>query len=68
MNFYDIYQPPYPQGQIINNQLSNQDLNYRLLEIEKKIKKLELKIERLESSHNENSSNYNEPDTGLYMI
>lgn len=67
MNFYDLNQNLPPQlPPSINNQLPV-DINYKINEIENRLKKIELRIQRLESSQNNNFNN-NEPDTGLYMI
>jgi hypothetical protein len=41
------------------------DINYKINELENKIKKLELRISYLETEKN---SNYIEPDQNLYMI
>lgn len=70
MNFYDLNQG---QGPMMNNQMPpqmipEQNLYYKLNDLENRLKKLELRIQRLESSQNDNNQNYNEPDTGLYMI
>ena len=53
-NNYPIMQQPQPF-----------DINYKINELENKIKKLELRISYLESEKN---SNYIEPDQNLYMI
>ena len=67
MNFYDLNQNLPPQlPPPINNQLPV-DINYKINEIENRLKKIELRIQRLESSQNNNFNN-NEPDTDLYMI
>ncbi len=67
MNFYDLNQNLPPQLlPSINNQLPV-DINYKINEIENRLKKIELRIQRLENSQNNNFNN-NEPDTGLYMI
>ncbi len=41
------------------------DINYKINELENRIKKLELRISYLE---NEKNNNYIEPDTNMYMI
>lgn len=67
MNLYD-FNNNYPptQNPMMNNMLP-QDINYKINELENRIKKIELRLNRLESSL-DNNSNYNEPDTNLYMI
>ena len=62
MNFYDL-QNPYPPNNPNNIPM---DINYKINELETRLKKIELRLQRLESSNIE--SNYNEPDTNLYMI
>lgn len=71
MNFYDNI--PNFNGPIqgmnnpmINTPIMNNDINYKILELENRIKKLELRISHLEADKNNN--NYTEPDTSLYMI
>jgi hypothetical protein len=49
-----------PDPHMINN-----DINYKINELENKIKKLELRISYLE---NEKNNNYIEPDTKMYML
>ena len=68
MNFFDNignFNPPIqPQ---YNNQLTPNDLNYKIYEIENKIKKLELRISQLETE--KSNINYNETDNNsLYML
>lgn len=71
MNFYDNipnFNGPI-QGMnppIINNPMINNDITYKILELENKIKKLELRISQLET--NSKNNNYIEPDNSLYMI
>ncbi|MBE6146668.1 MAG: hypothetical protein E7171_08645 [Firmicutes bacterium] len=69
MNFYDNIpnfngQPPI-QG-INNPMIMNNDINYKISELEQRIKRLEQRISRLEVDKNNN--NYTEPDNSLYMI
>lgn len=66
MNFFDNI-PNYniPPNQTINPPILNNNINYKIEELENKIKKLEYRISRLE---NEKNNNYTEPDTSLYMI
>ena len=67
MNFFDNI--PNFNGPIqpnINNPMINNDINYKLHEIENRINKLEQRISRLESDKINN--NYNEPDNSMYMI
>lgn len=52
---------------MMNNPIPNNDLFYRLNDLENKIKKLEQRISRLESNK-DNYNNYTEPDTSMYMI
>ena len=66
MNFFDNipnFNGPTPQ---MNNPMINNDINYKIIELENRIKKLELRISRLEADKSNN--NYNEPDNSLYMI
>jgi len=49
------------------NSMYNNDLNYKINELEKRIKKLEQRIIRLENNKI-NPNNYAEPDSSLYMI
>jgi len=48
------------------NPMYNNDLFYKINELENKIKKLEQRITRLEN--NKFNDNYTEPDNSLYMI
>ena len=64
MNFYDNI--PNPNFSPINNPMITNDINYKINELENKIKKLELRISYLENEKNNN--NYIEPDTKMYMI
>lgn len=67
MNFFDNipnFNGPIPPG--MNNPIMNNNINYKINELETRIKKLELRISRLESEKLNN--NYTEPDTSLYMI
>lgn len=67
MNFYDNipnFNGPIPPQ--MNHSMINNDINYKINELETRIKKLELRISRLESDKINN--NYTEPDTSLYMI
>jgi len=67
MNFFDNipnFNGPMIQG--MNPPQIENDINYKINELENRIKKLELRISRLESDKLNN--NYNEPDTSLYMI
>lgn len=72
MNFYDLQNPYPPNIPIIPNNMSGNpntipiDINYKINELETRLKKIELRLQRLESSNMD--SNYNEPDTNLYMI
>ncbi len=73
MNLYDFNNnyPPTQNPMMNNTPMMNnmlpQDINYKINELENRIKKIELRLNRLESSL-DNNSNYNEPDTNLYMI
>ena len=55
-----------PQSPMINP-LINNNLTYKINELENKIKKLEQRIIRLENNKL-NQFNYQEPDNSLYMI
>ena len=70
MNFYDNIPNFNHQIQGINPQMLNQipqnNIYQKILELENKIKKLELRISQLETEKNNN--NYIEPDNSLYMI
>ncbi len=50
----------------INPPMINNDINYKITELEQKIKRLEQRISRLEVDKGNNI--YNEPDNTLYMI
>lgn len=61
MNFFpDGNNMIFPQNNMMDNNIVN-----RIMELENRIKKLEQRIVKLENSNN---SNYNEPDNSLYMI
>ena len=71
MNYYDNI--PNFNGPIqgINNPqmynpMMNNDINYKINELENRIKRLEQRISLLES--NNSNTNYTEPDKSLYMI
>lgn len=75
MNFYDnipnFNGPIQPSQEInnpmmMNNPIMNNNLNYKINELEQRIKKLEQRIFLLESNNTNN--NYIEPDNSLYMI
>ena len=65
MNFFDNMNKINNNYPIIQPQLVPNDINYKINELENRIKKLELRISYLE---NEKSNNYIEPDTNMYMI
>lgn len=68
MNFYDNipnFNNPMPHIPQMNNPIINNDINYKIMELENRIKKLELRISRLEA---DKSNNYTEPDNSMYMI
>ena len=66
MNFFDNIPNFSGQMQPMNNPMMNNNINYKIQELEQRIKKLELRISQLE---NINSNNvYTEPDNNLYMI
>ena len=65
MNFFDNIPNFNNQMQGINPPIINNDINYKINELENRIKKLELRISYLE---NEKNNNYLEPDTKMYMI
>jgi len=54
-------------NQMIGPFIINNELLYKINEIETRIKKLEQRIARLESDSG-NNINYSEPDNSLYMI
>ena len=62
-----IMNNPMMGSPVMNNQMVNNDLFYRISEMENRIKKLEQRIARLEND-NGNNINYSEPDNSLYMI
>ena len=67
MNFFENipnFNGPIPQN--FNFPIPNNNINYKIQELENKIKKLDLRISRLESDKYNNP--YQEPDTSLYMI
>ena len=69
MNFYNNIPNFNPSNQLpgINNPIiMNNDINYKINELETKIKTLEQRIARLEVEKNNNK--YTEPDNFLYMI
>ena len=71
MNFYDNipnfngHNPNIPIP-IQNNQILNNNLNYKINELEQRIKRLEIRISQLETI--KDNTNYTEPDNTLYMI
>ena len=65
MNFFENIPNPNNNFPIINTPIINNDINYKINELENRIKKLELRISYLE---NEKNNNYIEPDTKMYMI
>lgn len=66
MNYFDNI--PNFNGQIgpINNPMINNNINYKIQELEQRIKKLELRIAQLENINPNHT--YIEPDNSLYMI
>lgn len=66
MNFYDNIPNFNPQPPQLNNPIINNNLIYKINELENKIKKLEQRISILENEKQNN--NYIEPDNSLYMI
>ena len=66
MNFFDNIPNFNPQITPINNPIMNNNINYKIQELEQKIKKLELRIIQLEN--NNQNHTYTEPDNSLYMI
>ncbi|MBQ2872766.1 MAG: hypothetical protein IJE89_02060 [Bacilli bacterium] len=67
MNFFENipnFNGPLPPN--FNPPIPNNNINFKIQELENRIKKLELRISRLESEKFNNS--YIEPDTSLYMI
>jgi len=65
MNFFDNMPNPNNNFPMMNMPMINNDINYKINELENRIKKLELRISYLE---NEKNNNYIEPDTKMYMI
>lgn len=66
MNFFDnIPNFNIPPNQGMNSNIINNNIDYKIQELETKIKKLEFRITRLE---NEKTNTFNEPDTSLYML
>ena len=65
MNFYNNI-PPFNPNAPINNLMINNDIQYKIQELELKIKKLEQRIVLLETNNPNN--NHIEPDNTLYMI
>jgi len=63
MNFFDNM--PNNNFPLMNPPIINNDINYKIHELENRIKKLELRISYLE---NEKNNNYIEPDNKMYMI
>ena len=66
MNFFDNipnFNGPIPQNYIPPQE--NNNINFKIQELENRIKKLELRISYLE---NEKNNNYIEPDNKMYMI
>lgn len=63
MNFFDNM--PNNNFPMMNPPIINNDINYKIHELENRIKKLELRISYLE---NEKNNNYIEPDNKMYMI
>lgn len=49
----------------MNGPMMDNNINYKINELENRIKKLELRISRIEAEKN---NNYVEPDTSMYMI
>ena len=71
MNFYDNITNFNTQFQgipnkMINQQIPNNNLYNKLLELENRIKKLEIRISHLETEKINNTKQ--EPDNSLYMI
>ena len=71
MNFYDNI--PNFNGHNPNtlipmqgNPMLNNNLSYKINELEQRLKRLELRVSQLETDKNNN--NYLEPDNTLYMI
>ena len=66
MNFFQEYPNIEPNNYINYGFQNQQDVLFKINEINNRLKKLEQRITRLENQNN-NSSN-NEPDGTLYMI
>ena len=69
MNFFNNipnFQPQNEHPMLNDPILINNDINYKINELELKIKKLEQRIYLLETNHS--NSNYQESDNSLYMI
>lgn len=71
MNFFDnIPNFNFPiqemNKQQMYNPMVNNDINYKINELENRIRRLEQRILLLES--NNGNTNYTEPDKSLYMI
>ena len=66
MNFFDNIPNFNGPIQPINNNLINNDINYKINELEQRIKRLDQRISRLEAD--KSNINSNEPDNSLYMI
>ena len=65
MNFYDNI-PNFNNPIQPNNQFINNDIIYKINELEQRIKRLEQRISHLENDKSNN--NYIEPDNSLYML
>ena len=69
MNFFDNipnFNGPTQNPMINPNPMINNNINYKINELEQKIKRLEQRIILLENE--KNNINYTEPDNSLYMI
>ncbi len=66
MNFFPNMPNNNEMNMGMNDFMVNNDLFFRINELENKIRKLEQRIVRLENE--KNNANYSEPDTSLYMI
>ena len=66
MNFFDNIPNFNPPIQPMHNPMLNNNLEYKIHEIEQRLKKLEFRITQLENE--KNNPNYIEPDSSLYMI
>ena len=65
MNFYDNIPNPNNNFPMLNPQIINNDIIYKINELENRLKKLELRISYLEQEKN---NNYIEPDNKMYML